>query len=254
MAASIPSTKISIICVGAGGTASRFIRDFAGLMYQSALVGFKPIKFTIIDHDIVEEKNVGKQAFHPSDVGLYKAEVLSERYSSYGNFKIGYDITKVEDANTLYKRFMKDAKEGYLPVLIGCVDNLKARQIFHTVFSKFKQAFIWIDSGNERFSGQIVFGLKGNHGSLIFPPVTHLFPDMLTMKDKPQRTSCADALDLRKAEQFAMANAQAASILFQFMTQIVLELPINTAFVNFDCSNIQVKPEFVNYNQMAVAQ
>ena len=52
-----------------------------------------------------------------------------------------------------------------IPVLIGAVDNNASRQLFHQVFNKL-DTIIYIDSGNDEITGQVVWDkIQGKYSS-----------------------------------------------------------------------------------------
>lgn len=70
--------SVDILIIGLG-TAGSYILELL------TKLGFK--NFTLIDGDIVEEKNLDSQNYIMEDVGKYKAEVLNKKYQKSANIK-----------------------------------------------------------------------------------------------------------------------------------------------------------------------
>ncbi len=242
--------KYHVYIVGVGGTGARVARDFFGFAYSLKKTESKDVIITLCDDDVVEPNNILRQPFCPDDVGRFKSEVLAERYSAAYDMDIHYRTRRIEDVDDLYSDLAK--YNGYVPILVGCVDNIAARKIFHKVFKKFKSPFIWIDSGNSQTSGQAIMGIRGNKGMTIFPCLTDLFPEILKQKDQENRVSCSNApiTNLKTMSQFLVTNMTAATVVVNFLTIIMFEMDINTHAVVFEISNISVHPDLINYEEL----
>ena len=83
-----------IIVVGCGGTGSHYIKELGRLLYGRYAGG--KIRLTLVDGDVVEEKNLCRQAFLEQDIGRNKAEVMSEiLMEAYGISSRYYDISSM---------------------------------------------------------------------------------------------------------------------------------------------------------------
>ena len=67
---------------------------------------------------------------------------------------IGPGIWEIKEGPYLYKL------KREMVLLLGCVDNNKSRRLCHEAFCQ-SQDLVYIDSGNEEFSGQVVCGCGG---------------------------------------------------------------------------------------------
>lgn len=193
-----------IVIVGCGGTGGYVIPHVARLAYGLVPKG-KEIKITLVDPDKVEEKNVLRQNFVESDIGEYKADVLAERYSSAFGLEIAtvteYATAKLLDE--LWRNADPRVRNSRLPLLlIGCVDNNKARREFHKFFkegggtpygSSYVELIGWLDSGNEKENGQVVLGSFYKGSTYYLPFVTQLYPEILdeTKDPKEKEVNCA---------------------------------------------------------------
>ena len=71
-----------VVLVGVGGTGSALARSIARILYDMGRRGMHTPRYTLIDPDTVEQKNVGRQAgFAPADIGQNKALLLSKRFN-----------------------------------------------------------------------------------------------------------------------------------------------------------------------------
>jgi molybdopterin/thiamine biosynthesis adenylyltransferase len=75
----------------------------------------------VVDPDIIEPKNIPRQNFQQSEIGLHKAEVLAARYS------LGLGVVIRAIAKPFTKKIIS-VRWRKLTVVIGCVDNATAHQ------------------------------------------------------------------------------------------------------------------------------
>lgn len=93
-------------------------------------------------------------------------------------------------------------------ILLGCVDNNKTRQLCHQAFYQ-SENLIYIDSGNGKYTGQVVCGVRKN-GHTMRKPIGGVHPEMLKDTDKfPSELSCAEAA--QEDPQSIVANVTAAT-------------------------------------------
>ena len=134
----------NIVVVGSGGTGSAMLQKLA--RYQRNCI--EDIRVCLIDGDEVEKKNLKRQNFFDDNIGQNKAEALAElASSSYGVVWDAYNqyITKVEQLNGVFERY---ANNSSINILIGCVDNHRARQVMEGWFD-LQENCIYIDSAND---------------------------------------------------------------------------------------------------------
>jgi len=239
---------VNIIVVGAGGTGGYLIRDLARFIYsvQQDHSDLK-IELTIIDGDIVEEKNLIRQNFIKQDIGKYKAEVLAERYSAAFGIEISAVTEMLTDINAK-NRIFSSYNNNYCNIVVGCVDNNQTRRIIHNALRNKK--IYWLDAGNERKSGQIVLGMGSGYrgyGDDLFsshhlPYVTDIYPEILDplMDDTDKTISCAER-SLADAQNI-FVNLSAATYLLNFLRQLILKEKISLSSLEFNIKGItQVK-------------
>lgn len=161
-----------VLIVGCGGTGSRLVPLLAQFIKACPWV-IDP-EMTLIDDDIVEEKNLLRQNFIATDVGKYKAEVLAQRYSRAFNMKISackdrvvampHPSNRVRPAASLGLRMPSQEqieifqRHGRNSIIVLCVDSPQARRDIITNMA-YQQSggssVLVLDSGNENDFGQV---------------------------------------------------------------------------------------------------
>ena len=138
--------NIAVIgCGGTGGfTAEALCRLLTGT--QAAI--------TLVDHDTVEPHNLLRQNFNHQDLGRSKSQALAERLSRQFQRPIAYNTNPFE----ITYRNSWPAVPGYgHNLILGCVDNTRAREAMHSWLSKTHNAWL-VDAGNGRTWGQVLIG------------------------------------------------------------------------------------------------
>ena len=167
--------------LGAGGTGGYVAPYVFRLLHMLD----RPARFVVCDGDIVEPKNLDRQNFVPADLGENKARVLAERYSTVLGMETEYVPSFIEKLPDLMELIepkewelnpysTKRTKEMVL--LLGCVDNNKTRQLCHQAFHQ-SEELIYIDSGNGKYTGQVVCGVRRN-GRTIRKSIGGVHPEM----------------------------------------------------------------------------
>lgn len=171
---------IDVIVVGCGGNGSylvpnvmRFIRTLMDRVNRPAQAGHRRtsqnLRFdiTLIDEDLIEQKNLIRQNFIAPDVGKNKAMVLAERYGRAFGLEVGA-IEKYLDAEMAEKLIWCGNSRSQ--IILGCVDNNETRKVLHNIIvEKPKQDYVnmnhlfWIDVANETFDGQLSIGYRCQH-------------------------------------------------------------------------------------------
>ena len=107
-------TKFSfdLIVIGSGGTGTYFLKEISRFISSDKETKSLIKSMTIIDGDIIEEKNLSRQCFCLQDIGQHKAsimaEVLNAAFSLSWKAYVEYitDISQIEmhctkDGNTI---------------------------------------------------------------------------------------------------------------------------------------------------------
>lgn len=226
------------IVVGAGGTGGYLIPNLARQVSLQNKIrrveNLPPHKITIIDADGVEEKNLTRQQFVLADIGKNKAEVMANRYGRAFELAIEYLPEYISSTEMLLGLTDNDS---HIPVFIDCVDNNKTRAIMFDAYSQ-TDSFM-ISSGNEEYSGQVVFSRntpgksrtldhmlssdrKGPVLPFRTPTLVDMFTSVLDGTDRhPSEMSCAE--NAVSAPQNIMTNMTAANIIFGFVNKLLMK-------------------------------
>lgn len=169
-----------VVVVGCGGTGGFAAEGLCRVLPADA-------ELVLIDHDRVEERNLGRQNFSPSELGEVKSGALAERLARRYRRAVAYSTYPVAMVN------LRGAD-----VVVGCVDNGPARQDIAEGLKRGHGPFWWIDAGNGDNYGQILIGnLDVGYFSwtdevcVNLPLPTIQRPELLSQV--PQPLSCADA-------------------------------------------------------------
>jgi PRTRC genetic system ThiF family protein len=231
-----PNTQISTITiVGCGGTGAAVARSVARMVYDMREARLHTPQVVLIDPDIVESHNVGRQLFTEADVGQPKALILMRRF----NLALGLNMSAICEAVDAQRHF-----ERWGNLIVGCVDNHLARRELAKVSSA-----VWIDSGNHASAGQVVIGntgdrdlvlrqLNGRNAKVAYlPHAGLLFPALLEPEAEPApqpQMSCAELVAARSQE--LLVNDWMAVATAQYIYKLLHRQPI-TSFATFISSD-----------------
>ncbi|MBN8639816.1 MAG: ThiF family adenylyltransferase [Anaerolineae bacterium] len=242
-----PNTHIqSIVIVGCGGTGAQVARIVARLLYDMRRARLHTPKLVLIDPDVVEEKNVGRQLFTAADAALKlpKAEVVGKRL----NMALGLDIRWIVEPVNADKHLDRYGSQ----LILSCVDNHLARRELHAARG------LLIGAGNYRDGGQVIIGntsdadqmrqhLDGKDGKYAYLPKEGLlFPALLEPEapaPEPQPTlSCAELV--LRGEQDVLVNDWMACVIGQYTAALLRRQPIRTfaSFVSLDGMSVRSLP------------
>ena len=235
---------VKIVMLGAGGTGGHIAPHLYRLLYALE----RPVRFIICDGDIVEEKNLVRQNFTPADLGENKAKVLAERYSSVFGMETEYVPEFIESDERLLSMlrartfptgpYWHSPTVKELVILIGAVDNNKSRKLCHEVFYKLDD-LIYIDSGNGKYTGQVVCGVRRN-GRTIRKSIGGVHPEMLKDTDLfPSEISCAEAA--QEDPQSIVANVTAATAVLIMVYNILTHGENNALQTDFSTQTIRMQ-------------
>ena len=231
---------VKIIIIGAGGTGGYVIPH----LYRIAYASGRQCRVVIADGDIVERKNLIRQNFAACDIGENKAEVMAARYSEVFGIETEYIPDFIESEERLYDLLTYgqpqywSGERRYIPILIGAVDNNRSRVMCNNVFERLDD-IIYIDSGNEEFSGQVVCGAKRS-GRVVSKPVARVYPDILTDTEKfPSELSCAERSV--SAPQTIAANVFASTAIVSMLYYLLIEGELKTNRLAFSSRRLLMK-------------
>jgi hypothetical protein len=232
--------------VGVGGTGSTLALFLAGLAFHAQQKGIQ-VEITMVDDDIIEANNVGRQHFAASSAlmgNVPKCVDLAARLNAA--YCLGLTAWPVKYEAGLARDWFHHGANGHAQahLMIGCVDNHFGRREIAQTVTAFDGRIWAIDSGNEQNSGQILIGnltdtsqIKldklGLCSGLPSPYVQE--PDLLEPDPNTQNQSCAEMGDgTSLAEiQSLMVNRMAATIAAEYTAVFILQRQITqlrTAF------------------------
>lgn len=226
--------KFSIIVVGAGGTGSYILKEFSRYLYDNRKAKDMIFNMSIIDGDLIERKNIRRQAFQEEDIGQAKASILASvlneafelKWNAYHQYVIKVDDIKSKCGSAWGKKI--------IPVIIGCVDNHAARLVCEEFFAK-EEDCIYIDSANEFAEGEIVFAAKKG-GKVVSPCRSVIFPDILEGDLRNvEEMSCTELNEV--APQHITANMMAGVIILQALTSLFEQGRVTTGVTSFNADS-----------------
>jgi len=222
----------TIVLAGCGGTGGFLAEAVCRLLID------RPAALYLVDMDRVEPHNVARQAFDRSDIGGFKAQVLAERLARRFSRPVGYSVLP-------YERDLHAQVFGTVPsrlnLLIGCVDTAAARRTIAATLddrpwspasTQLVQPVWWLDCGNGRNAGQVLFGnvtrpeglrrafdtSRGRWRALPAPSLQR--PDLLDAPPAPApRADCAEAIAV--GDQGPTINQAIAAIAAAYVEQLL---------------------------------
>lgn len=258
VSAHTPTQPIRVVVVGAGGTGGRLIPPLMQVLRNHDTVA-------IVDGDHVEDRNLARQNFRPRDVGENKAEVMVRRYRREGIQTDAY-ATMLEKANIA--EITRGRGTPARVVILGCVDNWKARQEMQGALAGIES--LWIDGGNERRGGQVILStyhwpmkVTGPHpakygelhttsanwhirGMSAMPQLLASQPwhcDRCNVDNKPEaavcktckqpEASCRDRIDL----QTVAVNQLSATCILNILSCVLYQVPMTACGAFFSTLN-----------------
>lgn len=231
-------TKIryNIIVVGAGGTGGNLLKEL-GRFLKFYNKEYADWRLTVIDGDLVEEKNEARQPFQDFDVMQNKAAVFKEQLEEcFGlpadNITAHADyISTKEELLAISEIEETPSNRQELVILVGAVDNHRARQVMHEFFYE-KPNVIYIDSANEFTNGEVVCGLRLADMN-IAPPRGYYYPDVLTDRSPSAKELSCGAVNV-SAPQHMVTNLCAANHCLSFVAQAMQEGRVEGGILYFD--------------------
>ena len=236
----LPEAAVTtIVLVGVGGTGSWLVPALARILYHARQRG-QTLKLVLVDPDVVEEVNFGRQNFAvQSELGVNKAIALALRH----NLALGLDITAVPLPFVAQTFLGWLSQQEWIPgygrvnrlVFVGCVDNFMARrELAEAVLRGAGHAWA-IDCGNGRKNGQILAGNLTDPAKIKVDklglcsglPSPYLQEPGLLEPDPVDASplSCAE-LTLRE-EQSLLINTQVAAVAAQYLYDLIIRCTLD---------------------------
>jgi PRTRC genetic system ThiF family protein len=242
------------VLVGCGGTGSHLALVLAKLAAHCRAAGGPVVRLVMIDGDVVEDGNVGRQLFAASEVGRNKAQALAGRFNAVFGLTIEA-IPRMADADLL-RRLLVDSRERHI-LLLGAVDGAAGRWAIHEALESDRgwaagrrRRVVWLDAGNTEHGGQVLVGaattLAGLKEAIVLnglcralPAPSLVAPELLESGPARHRLACAAAVaDNRQA---LLVNQMMATIAGQYAVQLVLQRRISSFVTEVDLTTLSMR-------------
>lgn len=234
--------ECDLILAGCGGTGSWLAPALVRI--ATMLAGKQTINVTFIDPDTVEEKNVYRQNFCRAEVGMPKAQALALRYSASWGTEIAYRVSRFKDA-------AGSISNG---IIIGCVDKPAARrEIADDIGVRTWRNVYWLDCGNEKEYGQVLFGgglkkekeVPGYCGGLPLP--SEQAPDII--KDRPEAEPVVSCAEMMALESQGMAiNQRMAAEAADYLVRLLVTRDLRKYATFVDLASGTARSEYIAPN------
>jgi molybdopterin/thiamine biosynthesis adenylyltransferase len=197
--------RCQIILVGLGGGGSHLAQHIGRTM-RAIYRLHKGVHLTLCDPDIVEEKNVeAGQNFCDAEIGVPKAAALARRYGQAWGINCSYVVGEFDESLII---------GCDITVLVGGVDNARARQKLHDVLESNQGSalqFWYLDCSNgSGKTGHVGRVLLGNAHS--FEDLRGAFPDSQTCLALPSPALQFRDLLTPRPEEFDDSNLSCAEM------------------------------------------
>jgi len=230
-----------VVLVGLGGTGSQTARSLCRIVYDLRRRGHHTPSLKFVDPDVIEMKNVGRQMFTEADLGKNKATTLARRF----NLAMGLSIVAYPEPFDADKHASR-----YGTLVIGCVDNHVARLELSKVTG------LWLDSGNDRTSGQVSIGNTSNPAEVRrcikseqfthLPNAALLFPQLLEPETTPKpiptpapAASCADLVEM--GDQALLVNDMIGIVAGEYVYKLLNRLPVLSFLTYVDTESLSMR-------------
>lgn len=242
----------NITIVGLGGTGAQVARIVGRMAYDRQRAGQSVPEITLIDPDVIEAQNVGRQLFAPAEVGQPKAAVIGRRL----NLALGLAVRWIPEKVDAKRHF--DHYGGGL--ILSCVDNHEARQQLHATRG------VLVSAGNHEDSGQVIIGdlrdpvamrnyldnLKPGEetfahlptAGLLFPELLEPEPEPLIQVETPPGASCAELV--AAGSQHLLVNDFMAAIVGQYAYKLLYRQPIHSFMTTVDTETLVMRSHEVS--------
>lgn len=230
----LPQTgQVHLQLVGVGGTGSHLAVSLARLAVHARRRGVT-VTLTFVDPDTVDEVIIGRQNYCFAELSQNKAATMALRL----NAAFGLAIRAIPES---FRADMVPSGAAGEVLLIGAVDNERARQEMARAVEQRNGRLWWLDSGNAEFNGQCLVGnLPQNQPVILDPlclcnglPAPHVQePGLLEPDPGESNLSCAQMVF--REEQSLMVNQMAAAVAAQYAYQFVLLRELNSFDTRFN--------------------
>ena len=201
-------------------------------------------RLVLIDGDMYEARNISRQQFPLSFVGMNKADAQKEKLKV--TLGLGERVVSVNEYITPENvhRHLENVE-----IVLSCVDNHRARWVVSQWAQsqrKKEKPFAVISGGNDKYDGNVhVHAYWSIRPGLTYKdigePIEKRHPEIMPNATEGSREglSCQDVINMRGGEQTMMANSMAAVVMFSAMFTLLTntEAIANVQDMYFDCIN-----------------
>lgn len=183
--------------IGAGGVSSYLL--------PCLIKAFKPESLTIIDNDVLEERNLDRQLFSQEDIGKNKADALLNHvfYGSRQNLPAHSVVRDWFTANTIVP--------DHIDAIICVADNHEARR--NAIRAAYDRDIRCYLGGNEYFDAEAMVTWNKHNGSRSDPRVR--YPAIATSFEGSPLRCQGEAQETHP--QLAIANHRCAGMLMHLI-------------------------------------
>ena len=254
---------LRFIVVGAGGTGSFVVPAIARLVYELKQQQNKSAEMLIVDPDKVESNNIPRSNFCFAEVGRYKAQTLAERVATAWGIEAGFSCEKFDA-----EQHLKSSNSDYrsLTVIVGCVDNYRARREMHRALDEFRSygessRVWWIDGGNGKTSGQVLLGsttkalkpeqyFTGTSICRAIPSPSLQHPDLLQPEKIEVKSDLSCPERMRLGEQCLNINQRVAVEMAEVLTEMLLTRSLKRFAFYFDLESGASRSNYCTRDQI----
>lgn len=187
------------LLVGAGGTSTQFIGPALAYLDSYHRNRNEEWRMIIADGDTFEAKNLSRQLFDPSFIGINKAEAVCDMYARYPVESFPHYIGKND---------LIDLVDNGMIILIGA-DNVSVRALIEERALQLRNVVV-INGGNEYHDGSVQLWVRED-GENKTPRLTYLHPEIRYVSDDDRSAmTCAQIASLPGGEQLIIANMAVA--------------------------------------------
>ena len=232
-----------VAIVGTGGTGGNLVPLVSRMLSATYL----DTTLLLIDGDRVEDKNLKRQPFTKKDVGMKKSRALVMKVGATYDCKVRYSdnfILSVSDLDVLLDEYV-------CPIVVGCVDNHKARKVLHEWFDKTGDC-VYIDVANEDSWGDCFVSFKILDKKL-FKTRGDMFPEVLLESNRSViEMSCEETAN--ESPQQLKTNSMAANVVFNALDSIMVRDRLPFYYSSFNTEPLIVDSKYVEgYNEIAIS-
>lgn len=212
-----------ILIIGTGGTGSILADNIAKINFALINSDKPGIRLSLVDPDIVEAKNIGRQNFYANELGMKKTDAIAQRLSR------NYLMRNIVSCPKKIELSECNVKQSY-DIVICCVDNYKTREWVYEHFHKYTHI---LDIGNEKDFGQIILSYKEE--------LMHTF-DIFTKKISKTQNKESDYQCDNYEQQFEKQSLFINTIIAGYAAELLRDF-ISSDTIDYNCI-------FVNLNSL----